>query len=235
MKRIIFIIFGFLMMFSSFAEISLQKLTAKIEKAGCFVITETGYLDDTSTTDKYPVRIFYDSNERFLENLQIGPSAEICEGKSIEDIKSELKKGTNIYGHSYSTGKPNFQWLEGRHAPISIMYTQSRIYKPIDGAGNYVFKIFCKGGIYSISLHDIVNTYVRNSEYDTLDEYFYFQEGQMADARRGLEQVQGYVCKNDDSAELFYKEMLAENPSLPESVLRFQRAAKKIEKIIMEL
>ena len=51
----------------------------------------------------------------------------------------------------------------------------------------------------------------------------------------GLEQVQGYVCKNDDSAELFYKELLAENPSLPESVLRFQRAAKKIEKILMEL
>lgn len=237
MKKMVLMACLLMLAVLAFAEISVQSLTEKIEKVGCFEIEiPKDFWDDPwnepKPRDKYPVTVRYMTNEKFLKGLQIGPSAEICAGKSLEDIKSELKKGTNIYGHSYGVKYEGFRWVEGRHMPVSIHYT---LHSLLLGAGIYVFSIFDKDGIYSVCINDIVNTYERNSDYDALGEYFFFQEGQKADYKKGQEQVQGYVCKSEETAEQFYKAMLSEAPSLPESVLRFQRAARMLEEIIMEL
>ena len=233
MKKKLLIACLFMTAFSAFAKISMQKLQKKIEKSGYFdITTRNDFWKEPSAGDKYPVIINYDTNEKFLQSLQIGPSSEICAGKSLEDIKAELKKGTNIYGVTYNEGYRSFRWVEDRYTPVSVRYELSRHFF---GAGVYVFLIFDKDGIYSVCIRDIVNTYERNSDYDDLSEYFFFQKGQMEDAGRGMEQVQGYVCKSEEAAEKFYKALLSEAPGLPESVLKFQRAARLLEKIIIEL
>ena len=237
MKKKLLITFFVLIMHLTFAEISIQKLTSEIEKACCFEIaTEKNFWDapwnEPKIADRYQVTISYNTNEKFLQSLQVGSSAEICNGKSIQDLKAELRNGTNIYGYAYGVEYEGFRWVEGRHMQVSIHYT---LHSLLWGAGIYVFSIFDKDGIYSVCIRDIVNTYERNSDYDALSEYFFFREGQKADYKKGQEQVQGYVCKSEEAAEKFYKALLSEAPGLPESVLKFQRAARLLEKIIIEL
>lgn len=233
MKKILFITFFALIMHSTFAEISLPKLTTEIEKAGCFVITESA---DNGNSDKYPVRIFSETNEEFMTYKRTSLHSPVFSDVSkvtLEDIKSELKKGTDIYDIQYC-GKSYFQWKQGKHAGFSIQYWQSTASRPVDSAGHYIFWIFDTDNVYTVVLWDIPRPYIRNKDFDAMNEYFSFQEGQMADARRGLEQVQGYICTKE-SLERFYKALQSEAPTLPESVLRFQRTAKLLEEIIAEL
>lgn len=235
MKKIILASLFSLMMLSSFAEISLPKLSKKIKKAGCFVIAET---QNAGTADKYPVKIIYETNEEFVNFAKNFYHSEIFEDKNeitIERLKYEFKKGSDIFGASYSLLYYNFRWIECKYFPVSIVYIQQKGSHIIYGAGTYVFRIFHKNGVYTISLKDTSDVLIRNRDFDALSDFFSFREEQKLDTGKGHEQTAGYICKSNDSAKNFFQALQAEDPSLPESVLRFQRAANMLEQIISQL
>ena len=151
---------------------------------------------------------------------------------TYEDLKYAYKNNflnrKSLWNRYYA-----YEWKEGKNLEFLITYSQETAL-PIKGAGIYVFHVFDKDNVYVIRISDNLILDEPNTEYDKLDSIFVFKNGQKMDENKGLEQTQGYYCKNEKSVKEFYDMLKKKDKSLPESAIKFQEAKMLIENILMK-
>lgn len=212
-----------------FARDMLVEIKEALQETGLYVFSK----EDAKKEQKPFVDISYMPKEKFVK-MYTTPWIRkdiFSDSNNItyEDIIKFFKNGVKIDslpGWTYE----NYSWRKGNNIEYSVVYSLSTYY-PITGPGHYSIKIFDSDYVYIIGLDENKVIDEPDNEYDKLNDIFEYREGRKEDAKKGIEQSQGYYC-SEESAARFYTKLRKKDYDLPKAALRFQEAEEFIEKVL---
>ncbi len=228
MKKIFFLCTILLSVNCLFAQNIQSQITEALRKSGLYSFSK----EDAEKEQKPFIEFFCTSKNEFTRKTIAALDKKLLEtNKEIDykEIKKMFQKEVKVFGNIWNSFS-DYKWKAEKRLDYSIMYSQ-KIDLPINGAGIYVIRIFEEEYVYTIRLTDYLRLDEPNKEYDVLSDIFEYRKGQKADAKRGLEQTQGYFC-DEKSAARFYEKLRRKDSSLPKTALRFQEAEDYIEKVL---
>lgn len=212
-----------------FAQDIPAKITNALKESGLFAFSieeseknHKPLINISSTTKEDFIKLFNNPwirKDLFLDKNNI----------TYEEIIKTFKDGVNIYTLP-SWSYEHYSWIKGKNIEYSVIYSINTYY-PITGPGHYSIKIFDTDYVYIIGLSENKIIDEADKEYDALADIFEYQKGQKADAKKGLEQTQGYYC-SEEAAARFYEKLRKRDSDLPESAQRLQEAEDFLEAVL---
>lgn len=230
MRKIILVFIMLYFTNAIFSQTIPNKIMNKINESNLFSFNN----EEAVKECKPLITIICESNEKFTRKTKNELSnSDLFSNKddiTYEDIKNAYKYD-QLSHKSLWNRYITYEWKTGNQLEYSIMYSQETEL-PIHGAGIFVFYIFDKEYVYIIRISDYIVLDEPNAEYDTLNNIFFFKEGQKADTTKGLEQTQGYYCINKESVKLFYEKLRNNDKSLPTSAHKLQKGVAFLESVL---
>ena len=230
MRKKIFLLISFLLFTYIFAQNIPEEIRNTLEESGLYSFTK----EDSIKEDKPLVELICKTKEQFLKETCLPwikkDLFKDYRNITYEEIIITYKDGKYIY----DTPKNSFHkymWKKANNKEYSIVYSLNTTY-PISGLGNYVIRVFGTNYVNIITLSYPKLIDEEYKEFDSLNDIFIFKKGQKLNLNKGIAQTQGYYCKNEEAAEIFYERLIKKDDSLPEFVIRFQDAEMFLEKII---